>query len=129
MNKKYVYTKLFLQAAEQEVTDTLLESKKAVWWWNNRTKDTGGLRLTDDGINFVNDEAKLKTYNIKFPNEIAITPQILIWLDNFIESPYYITKKDITVMTEKAAFELYLFSGDVRKLGYNKALRNRLNHN
>jgi hypothetical protein len=29
-------------------------------------------------------------------------------------------------MKERAAFELYLFSGDVRKLGHNKALSKRL---
>jgi hypothetical protein len=30
------------------------------------------------------------------------------------------------VLKEKAAFELYLFSGDIKKLGYNKALAKRL---
>jgi hypothetical protein len=29
-------------------------------------------------------------------------------------------------MKEMAAFELYLFSGDVRKLGHNKAMSKRL---
>jgi hypothetical protein len=29
-------------------------------------------------------------------------------------------------MKEKAAFELYLFAGDIRKIGYNKALSQRL---
>ena len=29
-------------------------------------------------------------------------------------------------MKEKSAFELYLFSGDVRKLGHNKAMSKRL---
>jgi hypothetical protein len=51
---------------------------------------------------------------------------VLVWLDNFIDSPYYITKKFIVVLKEKAAFELYLFSGDIRKMGYNKALACRL---
>jgi hypothetical protein len=26
------------------------------------------------------------------------------------------------VLKEKAAFQLYLFSGDIKKMGYNKAL-------
>jgi hypothetical protein len=30
-------------------------------------------------------------------------------------------------MKERAAFELYLFSGDIRKFGHNKALAKRLN--
>jgi len=126
MKNKDVYTQLFLKAAEDTVNDNVVKSKKSVWWWNNRNKDTGGLRLTEEGIQYITDSAKLKTYAVKFPKEITITPQILIWLDNFIESPYYITKKDITVITEKAAFELYLFSGDIRKMGYSKALSKRM---
>jgi hypothetical protein len=78
-------------------------------------------------LQFIEEYAKIKTYKIEFPKEFAFTPQVLVWLDNFIESPYYITKKHITVMREKAAFELYLFSGDVRKLGHNKAMAKRLN--
>lgn len=126
MKTKDVYTRILLKAAEELVTDDNIKSKKSVWWWNNRSKDSGGLRLTEEGLNYICDYAKLKTYTVKFPKEITITPQILIWLDNFIESPYYITKKDITVITEKAAFELYLFSGDIRKLGYGKALSKRM---
>jgi hypothetical protein len=126
MKTKDVYTRILLKAAEELVTDDNIKSKKSVWWWNNRSKDSGGLRLTEEGLNYICDHAKLKTYTVKFPKEITITPQILIWLDNFIESPYYITKKDITVITEKAAFELYLFSGDIRKLGYGKALSKRM---
>lgn len=126
MNSKTTYTRLFLKAAEQEITDQAIESKKNIWWWNTRNKSSGGLRLTEEGLNFILDDAKIKTYKVNFPNEIIITPQILIWLDNFIESPYFITKKNITVLTEKAAFELYLFSGDIRKMGYSKALARRL---
>lgn len=126
MRTKDAYTQVFLKAAEEQVNEDLVKSKKSIWWWNTRNKDSGGLRLTEEGINYIIDNAKLKTYTVKFPKEITITPQILVWLDNFIESPYYITKKDITVITEKAAFELYLFSGDIRKLGYGKALRQRM---
>lgn len=126
MKTKDVYTGLFLKAAEETVTDEIVKSKKSIWWWNTRNKDSGGLRLTEEGLEYITDFAKLKTYKVKFPKEIIITPQILVWLDNYIESPYYITKKDITVITEKAAFELYLFSGDIRKMGYNKALSKRM---
>jgi hypothetical protein len=127
MKNKDVYTQVFLKAAEEEFNEEIINSKKSIWWWSTRNKDSGGLRLTEEGINYIIEKSDLKTYKIKFPNEITITPQILVWLDNFIESPYYITKKDITVIAEKAAFELYLFSGDIRKLGYGKALRKRMN--
>ena len=126
MDPKDAYTKVFLQAASQEATPDKIKQFRAVWWWNVRTKDTGGLRLTDHALQFLEEHAKIKTYKIEFPKDFAITPQVLVWLDNFIDSPFYITKKFIIVMKEKAAFELYLFSGDIRKMGYNKALSKRL---
>jgi hypothetical protein len=125
MDQKDHYSQAFLKASRQDYSETAVGNVRTVWWHNVRTKDSGGLRLTDIGLEFVVNEAKLKTYNIKFPKTVTITPQILIWLDQFIKSPYHITKKDITVLTEIAAFELYLFSGDVQKLGYNKALAKR----
>lgn len=126
MDTKDAYTRVFLQAANIDPTPKKIKEYKAVWWWNLRSKDSGGLRLTEHALNFIEEYAKIKTYKIEFPSEFAFTPQVLIWLDNFIDSPFYITKKHIVVLKEKAAFELYLFSGDVRKLGHNKALAKRL---
>lgn len=114
-------------AAGINPTNDTIKEKIVEWWYNIRSKDSGGLRLTEKGIDFAVNDAKLKSYTVKFPGKFTITPQILVWLDKFIESPYYITKKDITVLTERAAFELYLFSGDVKKMGYSKALNQRLN--
>lgn len=126
MITKSEYTKKFLIAADINPTEETIKKYFFVWWYNIRDKDSGGLRLTEKGIDFIVNDAKLKSYTIKFPGKFVITPQIYVWLDRYIESPYYITKKDITVLSEKAAFELYLFSGDVKKMGYNKALRARL---
>mgnify|MGYP000116563241 FL=1 len=126
MEQKDTYTTVFLQAAGLPTDSATVKKYKAVWWWNLRDKETGGLRLTEHALQFINEHAKIKTYKIDFPQEFAFTPQVLVWLDNFIESPYFITKKNITVLREKAAFELYLFSGDIRKMGHSKALAKRL---
>jgi hypothetical protein len=126
MDNKDTYTRVFLQAANQPFDIDTIKKYKSLWWWNFRSKDSGGLRLTEEAMTFIQDDAKIKTYKIEFPKEFAFTPQVLVWLDNFIDSPFYITKKFIVVLKEKAAFELYLFSGDIRKLGYNKALAKRL---
>jgi hypothetical protein len=126
MDIKDTYTRVFLQAADQDVSTDAVKKYKSLWWWNFRSKDSGGLRLTEEAMTFIQEDAKIKTYKIEFPKEFAFTPQVLVWLDNFIDSPFYITKKFIVVMKEKAAFELYLFSGDIRKLGHNKALAKRL---
>jgi hypothetical protein len=127
MNKKDAFTEAFLKAANIDLSSDLVKDKKLQWWFNVRDKDEGGLRLTEEGINFVQTDADIKTYTIKFPGHVTLTPQILVWLDQQIKSPYHVTKKDITVLSEKDAFELYLFSGDVRKMGYSKALSKRLN--
>lgn len=126
MDLKDRYTKVFLNAAGKDVNDDEIKKYRPVWWWNVRGKSEGGLRLTEQAIEFIEKEAEIKTYKIEFPKEFSVTSQVLLWLDKFIESPYYITKRHITVLKEKAAFELYLFSGDVRKLGYNKALAKRV---
>lgn len=117
-----------MKAAGDDHTDERKSKKNKVDWFYNIRPD-GGLRLTDFGFKYVTIKADLKSYKVEFPKDFSITPQILLWLDNFIESPYYITKKTITVFKESSAFELYLFSGDIRKYGYNKALARRLNQN
>lgn len=126
MDIKETYTKVFLKAAEQDYSEGKIKEKKIEWWFNVRTKDSGGLRLTEAGIDFIHEDAKIKTYTVDLPDDIRMTPQILVWLDKFIDSPYYFNKKKIIVTEEKTAFELYLFSGDVRKMGYSKAMAKRL---
>jgi len=126
MDIKDTYTEVFLKAANQLADQETIKKHRPIWWWNTRNKDSGGLRMTDDALQFIEQDAKIKTYKIDFPKDFSITPQVLIWLDRFIDSPFYITNKNITVLKERAAFELYLFSGDIRKMGYNKALSKRL---
>ena len=125
-NTKNAYTAVFLKAANKEVDTRTFDQLKTSWWYNLRTKNEGGLRLTEDGLKFIQEEADIKTYSVKIPKEIKITPQILVWLDNFIHSPWYLEKHSLTVLSEKSAFELYLFSGDVMKMGYSKAMSKRL---
>lgn len=125
MDVKDQYSETFLKAAELTYDQNTIIQKRKEWWQNVRNKNSGGLRLTDEGLNFILSCSKIKTYNIKFPKTVKITPQVLLWLDQFIKCPYHVTKKDITVLTEFAAFELYMFSGDVQKMGYSKALAKR----
>lgn len=123
---KDTYTQVFLQAANLQTDFETIKKYKTVWWWNIRGKAEGGLRLTEEALQFIENTANIKTYKIEFPKEFSFTPQVLVWLDKFIDSPFFINKKYIVVLKEKSAFELYLFSGDVRKLGHNKALAKRL---
>jgi hypothetical protein len=85
-------------------------------------KDEGGLRLTEEGLKFVQDRLQLHTYDVPFPQEFTITTQVLIFLDKFIDCPYYLAADGIIVTNEKKAMELHLFSGDIRKYGLIKAM-------
>lgn len=122
MNKD-TYTKVFLKSAKNY--DGTEDEIKKIIWYNFRSKSEGGLRLTEQGIDFVKTNCDLKTYEIEIPKEVQFTPQVLIWLDKFIDSPYFLNKRSIIVIKEKTAFELYLFSGDVKKLGFSKAMAHR----
>lgn len=129
MDSKDRYTMMFLRAANQPYSIEDVKKVRTLWWYSTRDKVQGGLRLTDLGLQFVKESADIKSYAIRLPKDLKLTPQIVIWLDQFIESPFHISHKEITVLSEKAAFELYLFSGDVKKMGHAKAMSKRLNQN
>ena len=129
MDEKDRLTKIFMKAANEELSDHKVKHNRIHFWWNVRNKQEGGLRLTEYGFKYITQKSQIKVYTIKLPKNMKISPQILVWLDNFIDSPYYLTKKDISVLKEKSAFELYLFAGDVKKLGYTKAMAKRIDQN
>jgi len=91
-----------------------------VWWQNTRLN--GGLRLTDEGMMFITEELQIQTYDVPFPKDFKITSQVIIFLDRFINCPYWVGRHGIVVTDEKKAVELHLFSGDIRKYGLTKAM-------
>ena len=123
MNWKETYTKIFLKQSGKSVNDITLKQYMSDWWQNTRTKDAGGLRLTDEGLRFIIEDLDLQTYDVPYPPDFELTTQTIIFLDKFINCPYYMGKRSITVTNEKKALELHLFSGDVRKYGLTKALK------
>ncbi len=127
MDRKDTYTAVFLKAAGKEAQDAEIKTLKGMWWFSTRGKSAGGLRITDACLEFIETESQIKTYQIDLPKDLTIGPQVLIWLDQYLDSPYHLSKNHLKVLTEKAAFELYLFSGDIRKMGSAKALNKRIN--
>lgn len=125
MISKDAFTKIFLQQWDKSMDDANVKLFQRKWFINNRTKEGGGLRLTEDGYEFLVKELELKDYEIPFNDDIDISPQTIIFLDKYIDCPYYLTNKSITVFSEKKSFELMLFSDDIRKLGLVKAMNNR----
>jgi|TARA_B100001094_G_scaffold252843_1_gene250986 hypothetical protein len=126
MNWKVTYTKIFLKQLNIAISEATLKEYIPVWWQNNRSKETGGLRLTDEGIRVLTDDVQLSTYDVPFPKDFELTTNTIIWLDQFIDCPWWLGRHGIVVTDERKAVELSLFSGDVRKYGITKAL-NRQN--
>lgn len=122
MNPKVNITKKVLEILNPEYTEKDFKNSMLSWWQNFRQKDSGGLRLTEVGYKaFI--QAGLKEYYIKFDNKIFYTNKLVIWLDQFIDCPFYITNKGIYVFGEKMAVQLVLFSGDVQKYAFAKSQR------
>ena len=76
------------------------------------------VKLVNRGMDIIDkslDKAKCKKrYFIQGNHEL--------WLDEFVNCPYYIDKKQIIVTMEKMALQLMLFAGDVTKYGLARAM-------
>ena len=123
MNWKDTYTKVFLKQLDKSINEVTIKEYMPIWWQNTRSKDTGGLRLTDEGLRMVIEDIELSTYDVPYPADFELTTQTIIFLDHFIDCPYYMGRRGITVLNEKKALELHLFSGDIRKYGLTKAMK------
>jgi len=124
MNWKETYTKIFLNQLGKTSNDITVKEYSPLWWKNTRTQ--GGLRLTDLGVDVLT-EIDLTSYEVPYPKDMPMTTQVIIFLDKFIDCPYYLTNRAIHVTSEKKAMELHLFSGDLRKYGLTKALKRQNN--
>ena len=120
MNKE-AYTKIFLKEKGMAMSEANIKQYMPLWWRNIRNKEKGGLRLTEEGFDLLS-EIGIELYDIPYPKDMPLTTQVIIFLDQFIDCPYYFTNRSIFVTSEKKAVELTLFSGDLRKYGLTKAV-------
>ena len=120
MNKE-AYTKIFLKEKGMAMSEANIKQYMPLWWRNIRNKEKGGLRLTEDGFDLLS-EIGIELYDIPYPKDMPMTTQVIIFLDQFIDCPYYLTNRSMLVTNEKKAVELTLFSGDLRKYGLTKAM-------
>ena len=111
-----------MQLLEQPIHDETIKNNYYSWWQNVRESyQARTLRLTKLGLEWVH-SCDIKCYNIKFPAKIIFTPQTYLWLDEFVDCPYYVDKKKIIVTMEKMALQLMMFAGDVTKYGLARAM-------
>jgi hypothetical protein len=118
-------TKIFLQEWGKSTDETNLKLYSRKWWQSNRVGKQTAFRLSEDGFDFLVNELELKMYEVPFTESIELSPQTIVFLERYIDCPYFLTTESITVFSERKSFELYMFSDDIRKFGLVKAMNER----
>ena len=72
MNWKRAYTKIFLKEQGKSANDVTIKEFMPLWWKNTRDKGEGGLRLTDAGLDLIN-EIDLATYDVPYPKDMPVS--------------------------------------------------------
>ena len=119
-------TRIFLSQWGKSSDESNVEFYGQKWWFSFGTRNPRAFRLSDKGFSFLIDDLDLKSYEIPFTEHIELSPQTIIFLEKYLDCPYYLTPFSITVFSEKRSFELYMFSDDIRKFGLVKAMNERL---
>lgn len=116
MSQKIEITKCVLKELGLEPSEDNFKKYFKIWWKSVRKKPQKSLWLTDNGFKaFL--QAGIKNYQIKFNEPIdTFESKFIIWLDNSIECPFFLTRQEIHVFGEKTAVQLILFSGDLKML-------------
>jgi hypothetical protein len=125
MISRTAYTKIFLCQWGKSTDEANVSMYGRKWWQSNRVNKPTAFRLSDEGLEFLSDTLELQSYEIPFTEPIELSPQTIIFLERYIDCPYYLTNHSITVFSEKKSFELMLFSDDIRKYGLVKAINER----
>jgi len=120
---KETYTKIFLKQSNIAVSPVNVKQYFRKWWKNTRTKDEGGMRLTEEGYYYLKDELEIRFFEVNLPREFVYTTQSILFIDKFITCPYFLNGHQILVTDEKKYLELTLFSGDIEKYGLTKAMK------
>lgn len=118
-------TRIFLQQWNKSTDDANVKLYARKWWQSNRANKQNAFRLSDEGFEFLTDTLEIKMYEIPFTEPIELSPQTIIFLERYIDCPYYLTAQSISVFSERKSFELYMFSDDIRKFGLVKAMNER----
>jgi len=120
INKRELTKKFLNQLSLPEDTKNV-RKHHVLWWQNTRTSLPNRFRLTDVGYKMLVEQLKVTNYKIDFPKEMEWTVELILNLDKFLETPYYIESNSIIVFMERPAVELILFGGDLQKYGLARA--------
>ena len=74
-------------------------------------KNAKGTRFTSTGYELA--KRLWKVYPLKFKQEYRVLNKTLLLLDDRMEWPYYLSKRQLVLFSEMDAFEFSLYSGDI----------------
>lgn len=120
MNLKLEITRKVLDIIRPGTNEKDFKKFLALWWVSTRKKEKGGLRLTEEGFEALK-KAEIECHRIRFYEPIEYTNQLIVRLDQMLNCPFYITKKEIHVFNDKLAIQLVLFNGNIQKFTTAKA--------
>ena len=119
MPTKQEYTQAFLKNIE--MTTVSAGNELAFFWLNIR--DTGGLRLTENGYCCLVEDIKLQNWEIDIRDQ-KVTQRFLLDLDRFMNCPYYVQRgrwPKVILFSEQTYFWLILHNQDFERfLNANK---------
>lgn len=118
-------TKIFLAQWGKGTDETNVKMYSRIWWQSTRVGKQNAFRLSEPGFEFLTTELDLKSYEIPFTEQIELSPQTIVFLERYVDCPYFLTSQSITVFSERKSFELMLFSDDIRRFGLIKAMTER----
>ena len=99
MISRETYTKIFLQQSDKSIDSANVKLHLHTWWQSHRSKDSGGLRLSEEGFDFLTNNLELKSYEVPFTESIDLSPQVIIFFDRNMDCPYFLTNSAITVFS------------------------------
>jgi hypothetical protein len=121
MIEKDTLTKIFLKQANISISKANIKYYMRKWWYSVRGDKNTTFRLSDDGVNFLINELHLIPYKIFVSNEI-VQPAVIIFLNKYIDSPYYVESHMLTLFNERKALELQFFASDLARYGIAKSI-------
>ena len=116
---KHELTKKLLRQLSMSAGAANIKKYGQLWWQNPRNTTDNGLRLTDVGYKVMTEQLDIKSYQVAIPEDTIWTNELVLRMDKFLDSPYYITPKFIIVFRERTMVELVLFDSNIQK--YTKA--------
>ena len=119
--EKNELTKKLLRQLSMSAGAANIKKYSQLWWLSPRNTKENGLRLTDLGYKVFTEQLDLKSYQVAIPEDTVWTNELVLSLDKFLDSPYYITPKFIIVFRERTMVELVLFDSNIQKYTQAKA--------